>query len=111
MNIKGKYKQWAVYWAPLGVNDLGNETFDAPVEIRCRWENLQEEYTDYQGIVRISKSKVYEIEVLAPGGFLWEGRLADAETDPLAMPTASKIGAYNSVPSLRANQTLRWVTL
>lgn len=109
MNYRRKLKQYAVYWAPTGSNNAGQEQFATPVEIRCRWEVGVQEMISAVGQAWVSKSKVFHTHLTEEGGFLWRGRLADVtdEDDPTLNQNAGRIFQVDEAPSRRATQFLR----
>jgi hypothetical protein len=62
----------AVYWAPAGKNNQGQQKFAAPVGIPVRWDEVTEEFLDPKtNAITLSKAKVYVgsgITVVAGGG-------------------------------------------
>lgn len=109
-------KQTAVYWA-LGSADSGGKDFDAhgqpiytdPVQIKCRWDDVSEEYIDAKGTKRISRSKVYVDRDVDVGGVLMLGVLTDV--DPSKRPNenegAEEIKRLDKMPNLKAKEFLR----
>lgn len=109
-------KQTAVYWA-LGSADSGGKDFDEfgqpiytdPVEIKCRWEDVNEEYIDAKGTKRLTKSKVYVDRDVDVGGVLMLGLLTDV--DPAKRPDenvgADEIRRFDNMPTLRAKEFLK----
>jgi len=51
-------KQKCVYWGNPVSDNKGGYTFDAPIEIDCRWEDKQELKEDYNGNKFSSQSTV-----------------------------------------------------
>jgi len=108
MNIKRFLRQYAVYWAPLGVDDNGNQTYDDPVEIKCRWEDKQQVFTSATGQEKVSKSIVYTDVSLLPDGVLWLGTLnqLDEVYSPFENRDASAIQAAHRIPDRKAKKFL-----
>lgn len=79
--LKRILRQRAVYWAPKkNKGRFGDEQFEIPVEIKCRWEDSK-----YKGISGnmtevIFKSFIYSGTQLKEGGKLWK----DDSKHPLA---------------------------
>ncbi len=73
-------KQYAVYWAPLADTQYGRAAFAEPIEIRCRWDDSAEEFLTPGGERIISQAVVIVDQVVEPGGFLWEGQLANLDS-------------------------------
>lgn len=105
-------KQYAVYWPPVGTDDFGSITYGPAVEVRCRWEEVNELYINKNGAQAVSKSKVYVDRLLELDGMLWKGEKADLP-GPLPSDTAdaSNIEAVNELPDGKAKRFLRWVML
>lgn len=84
-----------------------------PVEIACRWEDVQEEYVNNIGTQQFSKAKVYVDRELENGGYLWYGDLVDVPNPdtPERNPGALVIQKVNRLPTLEGDQFLRWVYL
>jgi hypothetical protein len=106
-------KQTAVYWAPAGTGQTGETIYAEPIEIRCRWEDLQEQFIDGAGTTRVSKAKVYVDRDVGHGGYLFEGTFGDltSHSDPHANDGAYEIMAYGKIPNMRAKRFLRYAML
>lgn len=91
MDFESMHNQYAVYWAPGRLADGGKQTYQAPVELRCRWEDSQLEMKDPRRAngVWMSKSQVFTTVRLDENGYLWEGRLVDINADTTA-PTKNR---------------------
>lgn len=114
MNIKRKLRQFAVYWAPAEADETGRQGYAGPVEIKCRWEDVQQLQEEANaGDNWVSKSTVYVDRELQLQGVLWKGKLADLPTpaEPFANPGAEEIKKRSSLPDARATEsgTLRVV--
>jgi hypothetical protein len=111
--IRRARKQYAVYWEKIGDDKNGTPIYAAPVEIRCRWDDMQEEYLDSKGRMNVSSAIVMVDRVVTLGGVLWRGRLAAIETAevPKDNPGAYEIRKYNETPNLRNTETLREAVL
>lgn len=99
-------KQTAVYWKPLGSGEDGRPTFEAPIEVKCRWDDRMESYLDRSGNQRISNSVIYPDRVLLLDGYLWLGELVDAPVDPTTLFDARRIERFDQTPNLRNTETL-----
>lgn len=106
-------KQKAVYWAPTGTDRFGKKSYATGIEIKCRWEDVTEQFLDQQGQMVISKAKVYVDRDVVIFGFLWLGTLAEATstTDPLKNKGAREIQAFAKLPNLKAREFLRTAML
>jgi hypothetical protein len=106
-------KQTAVYWEKTGVDDYGQPTWAAPIEIRCRWEDRTEEFVSPEGTREASMAVVYVGQDVVVGGVLMLGLLGSSvdENDPKANLGAWEIRSFSKLPDLKAKQFLRTVML
>jgi len=108
-------KQTAVYWA-LDSADSAGDDFDEfgqpiltdPVEIKCRWDDVNEEFLDAKGAKRLSRAKVYVDRVVDINGVLMLGSLTDVDESkrPIDNDGAYEIRRLDKNPNLRATETL-----
>jgi len=100
-------KQTAVYWAPAAKDGFGGRAFEEPVEIGCRWDGVQELFTDGDGNEVLSKGIVYPDRLLAFGGFLKEGTLESSTEDrPTDETDTFGVRGLGKVPNLKNPETL-----
>ena len=106
--IKKMRKQKVVWWAKNPEPDrYGKYSFEPPVEIDCRWDDVAEEYRDPQGQVALSSSVVYPDRVLKTGDMLREGVMDSNEpADPTDVGAVFEIKRFDKTPNLRATETL-----
>ena len=109
--IRKVLKEDAVYWAKTGVDRASRPVYASPVAIRCRWDDVQEEYTDLQGNVRKSNASVMVDRVVTLKGVLWYGLLASLSGDQLTQPLSNE-GAFpiqrvQRIPNFKATEYLR----
>lgn len=112
-------KQLAVYWAPGVADAFGEVTFASPVEVKVRWVDCLEAFTDLQGVSRLCKSKVYSEIDLQVKGVLWLSSYSASATpglalaaltssaNPFANPNAWEIQRFDKLPTLKATKFLR----
>ena len=103
--IKKHLKQRAVYWSPsAGNDDFGKPIWGDPEEIICRWEDINIQYLDLKGEVKVSNAVVWINVDLELNGVLWKGKLIDIISldDPYGNPGARTINKFNSIPDLKA---------
>lgn len=104
MDFESMHNQYAVYWAPNLMKDSGKQTYAAPVELLCRWEDTQLEMKDPKRTngVWMSKSQIFTTVKLAENGYLWEGRLAAVPfaADPAKNPNSMRIEVVERTPSV-----------
>jgi hypothetical protein len=113
-------KQYAVLWDNPVADGYGGHTFDAPIQIRCRWDDEQTLVLDENGNEVVSGATVYPDTTPTKGtdgwGYMYEGTLASitgVNTDPRAVDGSRKILTVGKVPSLKnkAKKLLRIVKL
>lgn len=101
--------QQATYWAPLGNDGFGGLSYDAPVLVRCRWQERVTLVRNAQGKEVPSRAVVYVDRKMVPQGLLILGDFT-AANDPLELG-ASEILSAGSSPNLRATLELNKVWL
>jgi hypothetical protein len=93
----------------------GGRTFDAPVEIKCRWEERQELYTDTDGQERRSNAVVFPDRAVDVGDYLYLGDLDDLtsseEADPQSVSEAWEVMSKSNVTDRLGNNPWRKVWL
>jgi len=108
---KSALKQDVVYWGAPTNDGYGGSSYAAPVEIKARWEQRSESFTDPTGEEKQSTAVVYVDRVVALGGLLYLGTLADLssaeESDPLALEDAHEIKMVRFIPNHDATQHFR----
>lgn len=109
-------KQTCVYW-PMGSSDSGSDDFDDqgfpiladPIELKCRWEDVNEEFITANETKMTSKSKVYVESDADVGGVLMLGLLSDV-TDLVNVKEndgADEIKRFDKIPNLKATEFVR----
>ena len=97
--------QTAVYWGnPTEVGD-GSRTYDTPVEISCRWQDVVKVIVgDGIGEIEVSKAEVVVTEDLDTNGLLYLGTLDDLdsadEENPEDIADAFIIKKFDRIPAL-----------
>lgn len=137
--IKKILRQKAVYWSTAGVRPDGQPKYGPPVEIKCRWVEIQEEFVDSRAKRRQSRAKVYVDRDLVPDGVLRLGTLDQTagqafvwpdgglllwpdggvmagyspalDVLPFSNKDAYPIGRFEKLPDFRAQEFLRTVYL
>jgi hypothetical protein len=103
-------KQTGVYWA-LGstLTEYGKPTYDSPVEISVRWEDVVEEFMDAEGSVQKSRSLVYVDRDVAVGSVLMLGSLTTGvdTTNPKNNDGAWEVRHFEKLPNFKATEFLR----
>lgn len=100
--IKRVTVQTCVYWGNPVDNGFGGKTFDAPVELKCRWESkvmLSEDKTyTKSGELVIPKSEVLLNQEVDENGYLYLGTLDElydsADSSGETLVPAEIQGAY-----------------
>ncbi len=106
-------KQQAVWWALASIDGHGKEVYVSPVQIKCRWEDSNEEFMDAGGDRQLSNAIVYVDRDTPVGGVLMLGVLADI-TDPINIKEndgAWEIRKFNNLPNLKATEFLKTAML
>jgi hypothetical protein len=103
--------QTAVYWGNPVNDGYGGFTFDDPVEIDCRWENINEVNlgwfsTGFPGNILLSKSSVMVTQDLDLQGYLYLGSLSDFDSaedisNPIDVTGAYQIHRFDKIPMVR----------
>ncbi len=96
--ITRRYKQTATYWAVTGVDNSGDPTFAAPVEIKVRWEQRAVVFTTPIGEEKSSTDVVFVKQDMVEGDFLFLGTSAAA--DPTTVAAAKEIQGWSKIPHL-----------
>lgn len=101
----------AVYWAPALTerDDYGRPLYLSPVEIKCRWEEVAEEFLNSQGERQVSAAKIFVDRDVKVGGVLLSGTLDSGvdEESPKQNEGAGEIAGFSKVPTLKATQFVR----
>ena len=87
--IKKSRKHPAILWRRLGDSGRGYFTYEAPVEIKCRWDDVTGHNFDEHGVSYHVMAEVIIDREVTLGDALRYGKLADLEfdaSDPLAIP-------------------------
>ena len=105
-------KQTCVYWAfkntesgGIAYDNYGQPQWTDPVEIECRWEDVNKEFMDAVGTRQLSNAIVYVDRAMKPGEVLFKGLLADLSVAEKAAPKSAEgaweIKQYDELPTLR----------
>lgn len=107
-----KMKQKAVYWAKTGDDIGGDPIYANPVEIKCRWEDVHEQFVDAHGKDAVSNSKLLVDRDVTIDGQLWLGELKNLDSFiPTENDGAYAIRKLEKIPNSRATKFLRIVML
>ena len=99
--------QTAVYWGNPTPDGYGGYTFDAPVEIPCRWEIKRKLIRNIKrgkpGGIIISKARVLVTQVLKEGGYLYLGNLVDITgLEPDDVLEAYRIKRFDKISMIKS---------
>lgn len=67
----------SVYWESLSEDGYGGKTFADPIELDCRWENINQVVTDAKGEEITSRALVFITQDVEEEGLLYHGTLDD----------------------------------
>ncbi len=109
-------KQLAVYWSSPVKDGFGGASFDAPVEIKVRWEQKQELFIDDSGNEVRSQAVIYPGQDLGIGGYLYLGEVNDLDStvmEPEDVTTGNvyEIRASSISPNRKGTSYVRKVWL
>ena len=110
--------QTAVYWGNPVNDGQGGFTFDDPVEIACRWENIEQVVSDAKGVMITSRALVFLTQDVDEEGYLYLGTLEDVYDltgdsssggvdNPKDVEGAYIIKRFQKTPSLNGKEYLR----
>ena len=97
--IASKCTQPIVYWGGPVNNGEGGFTYDDPVEILGRWEELNEVIMANDGKEIISQARVFLTQDVDEEGRLWLGELTELDSAP--DPNDSAVAALYVVATSR----------
>jgi hypothetical protein len=106
--IKDMRRQKAIYWARSdSSNEFNQWGFVDPVQIKCRWEDRNDQFLNAQGTTIISKSIVYTDRVVREGDWLQLAVLqSGTPSDPRSATGALEVKAFASIPDIEAKEIL-----
>lgn len=106
-------RQSCVYWEPTGQLSKNNDPIYAdPVQMTCRWVEVNELFLDSNGKEQVSNAKVYTELDVKLDGYLMLGTLDDLVTNnPLDNTGIHKIRKFTKLPNLRVTEYLRTAML
>lgn len=112
-------RQKVVYWSYAGVDNFGKPKYNAPIEIKARWEDVVEQYLRADLVEATSLAKVYVDRDLTVKGVLWLStkKASDAagsaiaeltdQVKPFNNPRAAAIQRFDKLPDLKVKNFLR----
>jgi hypothetical protein len=105
-------KNTLVYWEKTGSSNSGQSTFKSPVEMKCRWEDVQEEVELIDGRKVISNAHLISLSKFILGSIVWQGTMAQFKKLPTypSRPTATQGGKeifkVNHTPGFKGEELL-----
>lgn len=99
--------QTAVYWGDPVPSGQGKYSFADPIEILCRWIDMQVEFTDNNGQLTMSTGVVItQYRDIDPGGYLFLGTLRDLQdqSTPYANAGAFAVRQFNWSKSMNGRR-------
>lgn len=93
--IESKCKQPIVYWGNPVNDGYGGFTYDDPVQIYGRWEELNEVIMGSNGKEMISQARVFITQSVDEEGAMWLGSLDDLDSAPV--PSDSSVCALHII--------------
>jgi len=112
MKVDKLLRQTAVYWSGPVRDGFGGTSWGVPVEVKCRWEERQEEVLNKDNEQVLSRAVVYVGTEVSLGGMLALKQLIDltSSQDPTDND-AYEIIAISTVWGLRNGDVVRKVWL
>ena len=103
--IERSLTQTLVYWGNPVEISFNRYTFDAPVELPCRWEFVKELVKDSNGQEVVSRARVWVAQDVDEMGYMYLGTMTDSEynVDPFQIDSAMQIIANPKVPRLHSS--------
>jgi hypothetical protein len=102
----------AVYWAWNGFDAFGKATFATPIDIKCRWDDVSQEYKAVPNLTNISNSLVYPNRLVTLNGYLLKGTLAANvlfPANPMKNAGAFKIQRVDTISKIRGGSETLWI--
>lgn len=112
-------RQIAVYWPYAGVDNFGKPKYGTAIELRVRWEDVNEQFVTPGMTTTMSAAKVYVGQDVLVNGVLWLSTKKPKDppgsalseltsaTKPFDNPRAFKIQRFDKLPTLKATKVLR----
>jgi hypothetical protein len=105
--IKRMRRQTAIWWKKGSPDQYGTNSFEAPIEVPCRWEEVGQEYLSAQGEKQLSRAIVYVDRKMVMGDRLAPGPLdSDTPDDPIEHAGSYLIERFDVLPNLKNTESL-----
>ena len=110
VDIKRHLNQTLVLWV-RGANDgYGGYTYSDPVEVDCRWSEVQERFINGAREEKISNAIVQIDQDINLGDMIYLGTLNDLDSaDGPGDVQSYPVQAYKKIPNLKGSQFIRKV--
>lgn len=113
--LKRARRQSAIYWSQISgtAGEYGRRSFNAPVQILCRWDDVESQVKNREGNTVVSRATVIVDRDMKPGDMLQLGVL-DSGTllDPNdSGSVAIEIIAMERIPPMRRGETAYFAKL
>lgn len=92
--------QTATHWAVNGITGTGQPQFDAPVQLKCRWEQRNDYVINDDGHEVLSRARIFLGVDVVVGDYLYLG--VSTQADPRGLVGAFKVLQFRKTPGLRA---------
>jgi len=94
--------QTIVYWGNPVADGYGGYTYDDPVEIEGRWEEVSEMIATADGEETLTRARVWLTQDVDEGGYMYLGDAdeLDSNPDPQDVDGAWKIISFRKIPAL-----------
>lgn len=98
------HRQDIVYWGAPVTDVYGARTFSTPIEIKGRWEDVQNLFVSPDGRELVSRAIVYLGQDVDIGGYLYLGTLVSISSavNPKTVSKAYEIRSFNKIPSIKS---------
>ena len=105
--IKSMRRQKAIYWKRGVFDHYGVPSFDDPIEVDCRWEDVNMEFLDPQGNRQMSRSVVYVDCLMVVGDRLAKGPMESyTPANPINQEGTFEIKRFDILPNLKNTENL-----
>lgn len=100
-------RQTAIVWRRLTPDQYGQFTYGAPFQIACRWDDVDDNYTDAKGQINVSTTTMFPDQQLAIGDKAIQGELdSTIPLDPNLLAGVVEIKRFSIIPNFRNTENL-----
>lgn len=114
-------RQRAVYWPVVGRDGQGKPTWGDPIIIKCRWDDMTQNYLNGKGELKVSNAEVMVDQPIEEDSVLFLVPKEDQKDfalstlsylhEPLRNKGAYLVSKSENTPNIRATEFFRTVTL